>query len=75
MYSPTNLNPSIPNLEDLDKIYKLLRLLTDEALIGSQNIAMAKTFLENAKKFDSQKYCSLYLLYVENIIESNYNKN
>lgn len=75
MYSPTNLNPSVPNLEDLDKIYKLLRLLTDDAINGTQNLALAKSFLDNAKKSDSNKYCSIFLQYLENIIEAILNKN
>ncbi len=75
MYSPFNLNPDVPNLEDLDKIYKLLRLLTDDAINGSQNLAMAKTFLDNSKKSDTSKYCSIFLQYLENIIQNNYNKN
>lgn len=68
MYSPANLNPNVPNLEDLDKVYKLLRLLTDEAINGSQNLVMAKLFLDNAKKSDPNKYCPIFLQYLENII-------
>lgn len=68
MYSPANLNPNIPNLEDLDKVYKLLRLLTDDAIDGQQNLAMGKLFLENAKKSDANKYCSIFLQYLENIM-------
>lgn len=75
MYSPANLNPNVPNLEDLDKIYKLLRLLTDDAINGSQNLALAKSFLDNAKKSDSTKFCSIFLQYLENIIHNAYNKN
>ncbi len=68
MYSPANLNPNVLNLEDLDKVYKLLRLLTDDAVSGPQNLAMAKLFLDNAKKSDSNKHCSIYLQYLENIM-------
>jgi len=75
LFSPANLNPNLPNLEDLDKIYKLLRLLTDEAIAGSENIVIAKSFLSNAKKSDPNKFCSIFLQYLENIINLTHEKS
>lgn len=74
-YSPANLNQNIPNLEDLDKIYKLLRLLTDEAINDLKNPSLAKTFLDNAKRSESNKYCQLYIQYLENTINSILDEN
>ena len=71
MYPPSNLAEGIPNLDDLDKIYKLLRLLTDEVIKGHQNFALAKAFLDNARKSDSKKFCSIFLQYLESIISVN----
>ena len=68
MYSPINLNENCPNLEDLDKIYKLLRLLTDEIIKGNQNFGIAKNYLDSAKKSDPCKYCEIFLQYLESII-------
>ncbi len=68
MYSPINLNENCPNLEDLDKIYKLLRLLTDEIIKGNQNFGIAKSYLDTAKKSDPIKYCDIFLQYLESII-------
>ena len=69
VYSPANLNPNIPNLEDLDKVYKLLRLLTDEAIKDLKNPSLAKTFLDNAKRSENDTYCKLYIQYIENSID------
>jgi len=68
MNSPGNLNENCPNLEDLDKIYKLLRLLTDEIIKGHQNFGIAKGYLDTARKSDPNKYCEIFLQYLESII-------
>ena len=69
IYPPTNLKENIPNLEDLDKIYKILRVLTDISVKGNGN--HVRTFLENVKKSQNRiKYCDIYLHYLENIINN-----
>ncbi len=68
MYSPANLNENCPNLEDLDKVYKLLKLLTDEIIKGNNNFSVAKNYLDTARKSDPYKYCDIFLQYLENII-------
>lgn len=70
MHSPANLSENIPNLEDLDKIYKLLRLLTDDVIKGPQNFVLAKSFLDQAKKSDQSRYCAIFIHYLESIIIS-----
>lgn len=75
VYSPANLNPNIPNLEDLDKVYKLLRLLTDEAINDLKDRSLCRTFLENVKRSDSNKFCNLYMEYLENILNSILDQN
>ena len=67
MYSPSNLSEDVPNLEDLDKIYNLLRLLTDEIIKGNQNF-VAKGYLDTARKSDPSKYCDIFLHYLESLI-------
>ncbi len=66
---PTNLKEGIPNLNDLDKIYKLLKILTDLSVQSSYE--EARLFLSNSKKgvYKSQ-YCEIYLNYLDNIINN-----
>jgi hypothetical protein len=67
VYPLTNLKEDVPNLDDLDKIYKLLRMLTDISING--NVNHVRLFLENAKRSQNRiKYCEIYLHYLENII-------
>jgi hypothetical protein len=69
VYPPTNLKEDVPNLDDLDKIYKLLRILTDISING--NVNHVRLFLENANRSQNRiKYCEIYLHYLENIINN-----
>jgi len=69
-FPPTNLKEGIPNLNDLDKIYKLLKILTDLSVQSSYE--EARLFLSNFRKgvYKSQ-YCEIYLNYLDNIINNN----
>jgi hypothetical protein len=61
------LKEGIPNLLDLDKIYKLLKLITDVSIEG--NSEEAKLFIINSKKAKG-KSCDIFLNYLENIIKN-----
>jgi hypothetical protein len=66
---PTMLKEGIPNLNDLDKIYKLLKILTDVSVQSSYE--ETKLFLNNSKKgINKSQYCEIYLNYLDNIINN-----
>lgn len=69
-HSPANLNQNVPNLDDLDKVYKLLKLLTDEVINDLKDPKLAKTFVESTRNSQSNTYCKLYIQYIENKINS-----
>jgi hypothetical protein len=64
IFPPTNLGEGCPDLKELDKIYTLLRKLTDIA-VQSDKIE-AKAYLDDVKKLQNRiEYCQLYLKYIE----------
>jgi hypothetical protein len=65
VHSPSNLKEGIPNLTDLDEVYKLLRLLTDEIIKEKQK--EVKNFVEETR--NKEKYCKMYMQYLENMIK------
>ena len=67
-FPPTNLREGVPNLEFLDKIYKQLRLLTDQCV--RSNTHQAKQFIDNSKKRNKSSYCVQYIYYLESIINN-----
>ena len=69
---PTNLREGIPNLNELDKIYKLLKMLTDISV--QSGFEEAKLFLSSSKKVNyKSQYCEIYLNYLDNVINNSFN--
>ena len=65
LFPPNNLKKGVPNLDTLDKVYILLRGLTDETV--KSNEKDAKIFIQNLKK-SKATYCELYCNYLSNIV-------
>jgi hypothetical protein len=65
IYPPSKLIPDAPDLDVLDKTYKILRELTDIAVVSDP--CEAKMYLDEVKGRQGVfQYCQVYLNYIEN---------
>lgn len=60
LFPPSNLSSDVPNLKDLDKVYKLLKVLTDCCV--SQDAESSRRFLLQARREDNSR---VFVDYIE----------
>lgn len=78
-HSPTNLNENVPNLKDLDTVYKNLKILTDMCIEDSLNASIEfiqiSRLCDNNNQRSNIKISKVFVEYVEALIRNVKNIN